>query len=122
MAKPPQNLREQIQSQIVHGFVLGILSSFSSSDFEYFISKNINLVDAFANIMDFGSNTQALAVLDIIRKNKNRIDEYLNYDAIMEQMSDHRPDLVKVFSTEKGKEYLNRLIKDIKSILSQLIN
>ena len=122
MARPPQNLREQIQSQIVHGFILGILSPFTSSDFEYFISKNINLIDAFANTFDFQNNAQSLAVLDIIRKNKNRIDEYLNYDAIMEQMMDHRPDLVKVFSTEAGKRYLNRLIEDIRSILSQIIN
>jgi uncharacterized protein with von Willebrand factor type A (vWA) domain len=122
MARPPQNLREQIQSQIVHGFILGILSPFTSSDFEYFISKNINLIEAFANTFDFQNNAQSLAVLDIIRKNKNRIDEYLNYDAIMEQMMDHRPDLVKVFSTEAGKRYLNRLIEDIRSILSQIIN
>jgi hypothetical protein len=122
MARPPQNLREQIQSQIVHGFILGILSPFTSSDFEYFISKNINLIEAFANTFDFQNNAQSLVVLDIIRKNKNRIDEYLNYDAIMEQMMDHRPDLVKVFSTEAGKRYLNRLIEDIRSILSQIIN
>lgn len=122
MGKPPMNLREQIQSQMIHGFVLGLLKPLTKEDFKYIIKNKIDIIGMFSKNFDFANNGYALKVFEIIKNNKHRIDEYLNVESMLEQMKDHRPDLYEVFNTKEGIEYLNGLVNNIRKLLKSLIN
>lgn len=121
MGRPPRNLREQIESQMIHNFILGLIGPLKKDDFEYIIKNNIDLISMFASQYDFSNNPMANNILNIIKKNKNRIDEYLNRDSMLEQISDHRPDIYDVFNTPEGIKYLDNMILKIKKLLFQII-
>jgi len=116
------NLREQIQSQMIHGFILGLLKPFTKEDFAFIIKNKIDIIGAFSKNFDITNNGYALKVFEIIKNNKHRIDEYLNVESMLEQMKDHRPDLYEVFNTKEGIEYLNNLVNNIRNLLKSLVN
>lgn len=124
MASKPKTLKEQIQSEMIHKFVLGLLEPLTKSDFEYMVENNINIFDFFTENYDLSSlsdNPYANKIIQIIKENKHRIPEYLNEESLFEQMKDHRPDIYEVFNTKKGRLYLKTLIEDINDFLNQLL-
>lgn len=104
---------EKRLSEYLYGFVLGLLSGFNEEMFEQMADLDISPFELGIQV----DSTNLEYITDIVKKYRDRIDEYANYDWIMSRMKQRRPDLYDFFISPKGKKALIKWIVDIKKMI-----
>ena len=99
-------------------FFIGMLKKVKPKDLQLFINKNTAFdIRPFFNQIPVSIKPR---ITQIIRDNRNLLNEFINAKRFIEKAKEQRPDLYQILITPKGQVWTERLLRYIKKVILSL--